>query len=334
MKTTPSKQAIKTPSAKKSSKKSSLKSPKRPFGEVRKTNIDKVSKNLQEALNKTKISSVDNIVPQILGICEFNFSVLKELTKKVQKSHLSNKMVEEMFFQSMCFQNEAKYLLRRTMLKSSTTSEPKVEYLQHLYKIQDPCNTKLKPEKVRSYNRKPTKVIKNPEKEVTKLNVKINDQKNILKGMKKGIDKKEIEVNTSKTKYFSAIKAYRTNHPMDDDIEDPKDYELLVNKETNLEHTTWLAHKTSLASKEKEYEVQERKVATMDSKYQKAQHEVNRLSMGHGDDSSSDEEEEEDDNQQHESSSSDTDNDVASDTDNDVASDDDIVETDNTHMQD
>lgn len=260
--------AVRTPSAKKSQKKSSAKkSPKRPFGDIRKKNIERVFRNIKMAIKDTEMKTGDNIVPKILAICKLNFTVLKDLLKNVAKSHMSNNLAEELMFQSMFFQQEGKALLRKVLIKkhsrekATTNDNVKVEYLQHMYTTEvteytrDNFFTELVPEVTREYKRNPTQKVKNPTQKITTLEVKIDENKKSIHGIEKTIEKKTLQVATAKKSYFRAVNTYRKEFPIEDsEVEEPREYEKLVDENTQVERAKWKELKRSLEAKEKEHE--------------------------------------------------------------------------------
>ena len=89
----------------------------------------------------------------------------------------------------------------------------------------------------------------------------IRESKKILHGIEKSIAKKGLEVETAKKDFFEAVETFRKEFPIaDQDIDEPSEYELMVNKNTQSERVKYKELKRMLTAKGKEHHILKDKV--------------------------------------------------------------------------
>jgi len=249
-KLTPSKKVPKSPTLK---KRSSTGKPS--HGVIRKTNINKVSTAIINAVNGVKIPGADSVVPKIMGLLQANESLVDDLLNRCQQSHISNKLAEELFFISMMIENSAKETLRKVLIKSSATDEDRVEYLQKITKIDADFFVQVKPIVKRKYRQKKSIAEKDNTMKISQLEVAIAQHKKELGGIAKEVARKGLEVEEAKKDYFKAVSTFRKEYPIEDqDIESPEDYEVMVKDNTKSEKGKFKEFSKLLKRKSKDHD--------------------------------------------------------------------------------
>ncbi len=286
-KRTPQKVA-KTPTAKKSPKKSPT---GKKHGEIRKTNIHTVKTNIIKAINDSKISGkgADNYVPKLLGLLKANQEIVGLLLNKIQKTHLGNNIAEQLFFTAMKIENTGKECLRRAMLKSKSTDQDDIDFLQNMYRIDSAFFTKVEPITTRKYNKNPVSTpveseneeeeaeeeeeeeeeeeplpIKSPHQRKKEAEQAVRDQslKEIIDDLKLQIAKiatQEIpalaaERDAASKDWNEAKKKWMEEYPRDAQSQDctDKDYEKMLRTGTKKQRKKYFAKKKELENKNDE----------------------------------------------------------------------------------
>jgi len=103
---------------------------KTPDGDKRKEHAEELCSRIEEVVNEYDIGGSDTALPKVMGLLLANQKLISKLLPKINKSHITQRLVNELFLGSMEIENAAKYMLQKYLLeKCSYTSDERKKLL-------------------------------------------------------------------------------------------------------------------------------------------------------------------------------------------------------------
>ena len=89
-------------------------------GDKRKEHAEQVCSRIEEVVSEYDINGSDTSLPKVMGLLLANQKLLSKLLPKINKSHVTQRLVNELFLGSMQIEHEAKNVLQRYLLEKCT----------------------------------------------------------------------------------------------------------------------------------------------------------------------------------------------------------------------
>ena len=103
---------------------------KTPDGDKRKEHAEELCSRIEEVVNEYDIDGSDVALPKVMGLLLANQKLISSLLPKINKSHITQRLVNELFLGSMEIEHAAKYMLQKYLLeKCSYTSDERKKLL-------------------------------------------------------------------------------------------------------------------------------------------------------------------------------------------------------------
>ena len=103
---------------------------KTPDGDKRKEHAEELCSRIEEVVNEYDIDGSDAALPKVMGLLLANQKLISKLLPKINKSHITQRLVNELFLGSMEIEHAAKYMLQKYLLeKCSYTSDERKKLL-------------------------------------------------------------------------------------------------------------------------------------------------------------------------------------------------------------
>ena len=89
---------------------------KTPDGDKRKEHAEELCSRIEEVVNEYDIGGSDTALPKVMGLLLANQKLISKLLPKINKSHITQRLVNELFLGSMEIENAAKYMLQKYII--------------------------------------------------------------------------------------------------------------------------------------------------------------------------------------------------------------------------
>lgn len=88
-------------------------------GDKRRTQAAAICSRVKDAVNNYEISGLDDALQRVVGLLAAKDKLLAELLPEISTHHITQKLVNELFFHSMQLEEQAKAMLQKLLIKNS-----------------------------------------------------------------------------------------------------------------------------------------------------------------------------------------------------------------------